>query len=434
MRFRAIYAMVVVLALSAFGEARAQWRTASDVEEGARGSIVGTVTDLDAGRNQFTITPDDERSSLIVATDAVSTQYNGFGGVINGKPEIFTGSPGFANIRVGDRVDVRGIGAGNSLLRADYVTLLGRSTAAPQVGVGSTRPAGQISTPTAIPSTPAGSTTTSLGRTEGVVRQVSPADFRLVLETDRRQMLTVRGSSATPVYYRGSTYQMANIEVGDRIRVEPDTTSTAATDLRARSIEVVSSVSDNGNGGGTARSIASISGRVTRLDRSTDMIRLDTGRGEVRVDVATAVDPSGRRIRASDLAVNDRIEVSGTYGATSDFFIASTVRGGSGETGGPTTTTTAGGTTDVYADASSGLVSVTIYGTVAESLRTSPQIVIRESQTGRTVRLWALEDFPVRGKSGTYAAAESLREGDNVTVKAYRDADGNYVAQVIRVR
>ena len=43
-------------------------------------------------------------------SDSVSTQYNGFGGVINGSPEIFTGSQGLANVRTGDRVEVRGVG------------------------------------------------------------------------------------------------------------------------------------------------------------------------------------------------------------------------------------------------------------------------------------------------------------------------------------
>ena len=57
----------------------------------------------------------------------MSTQYNGFGGTINGAPEIFVGSTGFANIRVGDRVEVRGIGHGNSAIRAERVTLLGRA-------------------------------------------------------------------------------------------------------------------------------------------------------------------------------------------------------------------------------------------------------------------------------------------------------------------
>jgi len=50
------------------------------------------------------------------------------------------------------------------------------------------------------------------------------------------------------------------------------------------------------------------------------------------------------------------------------------------------------------------------------------------------VRINVLEDFLVRNRTGGYTTADHLRNGDNVIVKAYRDADGNYVAQTIRVR
>jgi hypothetical protein len=430
MRFPVILALAALLGVSAFAEDRNLWRTASEVTQGVRGSIVGNVTDINAGRNQFTIIPDqDNNGSLLVTADAVSTQYSGFGGVINDKPEIYVGSTGFPNIRLGDRVEVRGVGAGSASVRADVVTLLGRNLPATQVGVGSTRQAGQITTPTASVTSP----NDRLGTVEGVVRQVSASNYNLVLETDRRQMITVRGTSSTPVYFRGDTFRIRNIEVGDRIRIEPETTSST-NDLRARSIEVLQSVGDAPTGGTTTnRSVASISGRVTRVDRSTDMIRIDTGRGETRVDLATALDPGGQRVRAADVQVGDQVEVSGAYGATSDFLIASTVRFGGDVLGNPVPT--GSGTIDVPANRNAELVSVTIYGSVTESLRTAPQLTVRESQTGRSIRLWVHDDLPVRARTGsTYVTADTLKEGDNVTIKAYRDADGNYIAQVMRLR
>ena len=43
-------------------------------------------------------------------------------------------------------------------------------------------------------------------------------------------------------------------------------------------------------------------------------------------------------------------------------------------------------------------------------------------------------DLPVKTKSGTYSTAERLKDGDAVVVKAFRDADGNYIGQTIRIR
>ena len=150
LRKSGIFAFSLLVGVSAFGQSGTQWRTAADVREGARGSIVGTVGDVDEGQNRFRLGPDDDRNGMVtVQTDAVSTQYNGFGGMINGSPEIFVGSTGFANLRTGDRVEVRGAGANNTVVNADYVTLLGRPVPADQTGVGQTRTPQSISPPTA---------------------------------------------------------------------------------------------------------------------------------------------------------------------------------------------------------------------------------------------------------------------------------------------
>src|SRR5213080_4396018 len=112
-RFPAFLALALVCSLSSFGQDRYTWRTGADISDGARGNIVGTVADVDEARNRLTIDPDDRGPQAYVAIDSVSTQFNGFGGVINGQPEIFTGSQGLANVRVADRIEVRGLGQAN---------------------------------------------------------------------------------------------------------------------------------------------------------------------------------------------------------------------------------------------------------------------------------------------------------------------------------
>ncbi len=418
MRF-ARFAMVLVLfAVPSFAQDRSLWRTAADIREGARGSVVGSVVDLVDSRNELQLEPDNDRSSRVtVIADSVTTQYNGFGGVINGKPEIFTGSSGFTNVRVGDRIEVRGMGRGVGALIADQLTLLGRSIAAPQTGIGTTRSPSSMSTPSNVPMTGE-----RMGRIEGVVRDVSVENGRVHIETDRREFLTIRTSSTTPVQYRGETYRISNLEIGDRIRVIPES-STTSGEIRARSIEVVQSVQDGGVGGNR---IGSLNGRVTRVDRNLDMIRIDSGRGEVRVDLAAATDDSGRQIRADQFEVGDRVELSGRYGTNGDVFLASSVRrsgvaGGSGVRAG----------SEIVVEE---LGAVTIYGTVRETLDSSPHLLVQERSGGRTIRFHVLDDFVVRTKTNAYTTADKLKLGDSLVVKAYRDGAGNYIAQTIRIR
>ena len=420
----------LICAVPIWAQDRYTWRTGADISEGVHGSIVGTVADVDEARLLISIDPDDSRGPrVVVMSDSVSTQYNGFGGVINGQPEIFTGSQGLSNVRTGDRIEVRGTGHGNSAVTADTVTLLGRPTAAPQTGVGGTRPPGSIGTPTA--------TTTArserVAPLDGTIQQVNANDGLLVIVTDRREVMTVRVSSSTPVTYHGDSYRVANLEVGDRIRVSPDTTtsSNAGDELRASSIEVTRSIQEGAN----VPKTNSVNGRVAAVDRSLDIVTIDTGRQSIRIDVATASDSSGRRVRAADFRSGDRIEVSGRFSATgTNLFVANVVGWVDESAPQPRASEPAGTTEDVYATppAAQELGSVTIYGSVRETLANSPQLVLRDN-AGRTIRLNVLEDFVIRGKSG-YTTAGKLRQGDSVVVKAFRDLDGNYIAQTIRQR
>src|ERR1051325_6023401 len=266
-KFRAIFVVAAALAVAAFGQERNLWRTSADIAEGVRGTAVGTVTDIQTGRDRIIIAPDASPGDTItIDTDSVSTQYNGFGGTINGAPEIFVGSPGFGNVREGDRVEVRGMGQANYVIRADRITLLGRPVPAPQTGVGQTRTPNQISTPTASGTTPT-TAPDRIGRIEGVVRQVNATEGRVVIETDRHELLTVRTAASTPVVYQGNTYRVSNLEVGDRVRVDPENgTIAAGSEVRAHAITVtVSSQEANGT---PSREVGGHSGRVTRVERT----------------------------------------------------------------------------------------------------------------------------------------------------------------------
>jgi hypothetical protein len=422
-------AMVAVASIAAvsplFGQDRSSWRTADDIREGSRGSIVGTVDDVDDGSGQIQLVPDDATSAQVtVVTDSLSTIYNGFGGVINGRTEIFIGSKGFSNVRTGDRLEVRGTGRGTGTVFAEAVSLIGRSIPADQVGVGETRSPGNISTGS---SGTRSTVTERPGRIDGTVRTVNGDDNRFVIETDRREMLTIRGSGTTPVHYRGGTYRIRDLEQGDRIRVDADTSAGTSGDVQARSIDVVQSAQERrGSASSSSGQVTTISGRITGVDRPTDTIRIDNGRGEVAVDVHTAADAGGHRVRAADLRVGDEVDITGAYGVSSDVFIASTIRSADQIPAQPA------GPTRPPATGSPGFI--TIHGTITQSLRNAPQLTIRDAQSNASYRIYVLEDFIVRTKSGSYTTADRLSENDSVVLKAYRDADGNLIAQTIRMR
>ena len=413
--------MFCMVASTVIGQDRVVWSTAADIEGGVRGSVVGTVVNVDEARKQVQVATDDGSARITILTDTVSTQYHGFGGVINGAPEVFTGSSGFANLRVGDRLDIRGTGRTNATVAADWVRLLGRPVEASPTGVGSTRTPTSISTPTAIVAAPSTAVPT---RVEGVVRSVNTDGTRITVETDRREIVSIRATVSTPVYYRGETYQTRNLEQGDRIRVDVDTSASTSTDVRARTIDVLQSVQESGS---TSGRVGQLTGKVIRVDRNQDYVTIDTGREEVRVDVAGATDAAGRRIRASDISVGDRLDLSGSYRGTTDVFVATTVRIVD-EVFAPSRPdeTPADRDIDTFA-------SVTIYGTVRETLESSPTLLVRDT-AGRNYRVHTVDDFVIRTKTNTYTTADRLKVGDSVTVKAFRDEDGNYIAQTIRMR
>jgi hypothetical protein len=244
--------------------------------------------------------------------------------------------------------------------------------------------------------------------------------------------MTVSTPTGTPVHYKNNVYRVANLETGDRIRIEPEPSPSGTGEMRARSIEVIRSVQEPGS---TSRT-TSLTGRVSRVDRTVDMVTVDTGRQQIRVDVATANDNTGHRVRANDFQASDQVTITGHYGASNDLFVADVVRWNNEPPLSPAPSGNAQAGTDVYAgpaNAGGELPFVTIYGTIKETLANAPQITLQDS-TGRVVSLNVLDDFLVRNRTSGTTTADQLRSGDKVTVKAYRDAEGNYIAQTIRLR
>ncbi len=404
----AIWLVLVLSAVSSFGQDRSLWRTAADVRSGVRGSIVGTVVDVDESRRQVWLTADDDRNVRInVATDSVSTQYTGFGGLVNGQSQVLTGSNGFTSVRLGDRLEVRGVGRANSVVAAEQIALLGRST--PVTSTNSSSP----------------SVATSSSRIDGVIRQVNSADDRIVIETDRREMITIRTTSRTPVYYQNKTYEVTNLEQGDRVSVEREPGSANDREVRARSIQVIRSIQEGSDN--TAPSVGSVSGKVTRVDGSSDTARIDTGREETRIDMSRAYDSKGRRVRATDLRVGDRVTLSGNY--SGQVFMVTTVRYDEDVFNAGTDRNDRN---DNHADEGE-FVAVSMSATVVESLDDSPTLLVRDRKSGKTMNVFVTEDFVVKTKSG-YTTADRLKAGDSILIKAYRDHDDNLIAQTIRYR
>lgn len=401
LRIPALFLLAAFLTLSSFAQER---------------PLVGTVVEVDEGRGRLQLEADDQPGRVTIEIDSVSTTWNGFGTVIAGKPEIFKGSSGLANVRMGDRIEVRGAVRAEGIRHAAQIMLLGREVAVPQVGVGQTRPPTSVSTPTEAQARAA-----AVATVEGTIRQINVNEGRVMIQTAQRRMVTITAFRSTPVWYRGEEYRVANLEVGDRIRVEIDPRDAQADEMVARRIEVTQSVQD-GDSPPEGGRVTTLDGRVTRTEPGLDYAYVHDGRTEVRVDMSRAEDANGEVIRARDLRTGDQLEISGSYNRVGDMFLASTVRFGSGER-----RPDEGSSFARYA-------VVTISGTVVETLEDASTIAIRDRDANQVVRVWAVDDLVVRTKANGYANANTLRVNDTVVVQAFRDQNGNLLAQTIRLR
>jgi hypothetical protein len=407
LRISAVCALTLALAMSTFAQQRPN---------------VGTVVDIDEGRNRLQIELDDAAQSRVtIEADAISTTYHGFGSMIAGKPEIFTGSAGFSNLRLGDRLEVRGSQRAEGIFKADRVTLLGRTVQASPTGVGQTRdPERGVATPTDDRAT--GAVTAAANRVEGIVRRINDEEGRLVIQTTDRRMINVRTYRNTPVYYRGEQYRVSNLEVGDRVRIDADTRTNDRDEISARRIDVVQSVQEQETSG-TSATVTILEGRVVRVDPGLDYAYVNDGRGEIRVDMQDAEDDNGDLMRARDLQIGDRVEITGSYNRVGDMFLASTVRmaGATGER-------------DEREEPFTRYSLVTFSGTITATLEDGATITLRDRDTNRVERIWVSDDFVVSTSKGSHITAGALRANDTAVITAFRDGYGTLIAQTIRLR
>jgi len=421
--FSAVYVILALAAVSTFAQ------TGSSA--GTSGAYVGTVIDLENGRGRLQIEPDDDRyARTTIETDSISTQYHGFGTMIAGKPEIFTGSSGFSNLRLGDRISVRGA-LREDVVRAASITLLGRPVAAGTVGVGQTRNPTSVATQTDDRVT--GTTPPAASTTEGTIRQINVDEGRLVIQTENRRMITVNTYRNTPVWFRGEQHRITNLEIGDRVRIEVDPRSAQADEVTARRIEVMQSVQEARGADSQGGTVTSIEGRIVRTEPGLDYAYIQGPRGEIRVDMSLAEDARGERVHARDLRVGDQVELSGNYSRAGDIFHAATLRLNATDTRGGA----AGSSLPVYGDEEFTRYSiVTFSGTVRETLEDAATIGVHDTEMNRQVRVYVADDFAVRTKAttATYVNADTLKVGDTVLIKAYTDTRGNLIAQTIRLR
>ncbi len=310
LRRSAIFAIFALTAVSTFGQNSSQWRTAADISGGVRGTIVGTVANVDEANGQIQLDSDNPSGGRIFVTaDAVTTQYNGFGTVINGQPEIFTGSPGFANIRVGDRLQVRGTGSENGRVSASYVTLLGRPVPAPQTGVGTTRPPSSISTPTA-------STTDDQSRASGRSKAPSSRSTPAKAASSSSRIGGKSFPSRHPLERRCTTRTTPIAWRTSRRGTESESFPTAPHRRAVRCARGRSKSRTASRRAAPPPAGTTVTGRVSAVDRTVDMVTVDTGRQPIRVDVATANDNTGHRVRALDFQAGDQVSITGHYGAS----------------------------------------------------------------------------------------------------------------------
>lgn len=401
-----LVALVLVLcgSVASFGQT---WSSAGTVRTGATGTLRGTVTTIDPQLRSFEVRFDDSQSVIRVTPDVVATTFFGFG--TGGAEDRMRGGDGMKQLRAGDRVEVRGVGGSGPSVAATEVRLLGRTTSS------------------------SSTTATSVegSRIEGVVRSIRTRDSEFVIETSDRKMYTVRGTSNTPVYFRGQTFRISNIEVGDTVRVEIDRRDGG--DIRARFVDVISDATPDDVRPSDNRTITSLFGRITRIDDRTRSLRMTDDRGrEVRVDAANARDVNGDRLRITDFQTGDQVEVSGRW--SGDVFIADTVR--MGRLGG-----TRDDDRDVFSDEPRDRVeTVVIYGEVEEGLVSGGTLLrvknddVRSRREDEVVQIMVDPDFVVRTRTGDYIVADQLKKEDRVVVKAFRDRDGNLIAQTIRMR
>lgn len=389
-----ILALFALASVAAFGQTT--WTRATDVRTGQAGRMIGTVVSVDS--SGLSLEPDGDPMVRVRVDTSGSTRFAGLG--VDARTTA-TGYSGLSQLRVRDRVEVRGTGDTGRSIRATDVQLIGRSVTA-------TAPSGNEGT----------------GTFQGTVRDINTFDQSFTLETGDGQRIRIVGDERTPVTYRGETAQIRNLENGDGVRVDTER-RLGSGEYVARRIEVLSDSTPDGPGDPGVRDF--VSGRVARVDarRNRFTFRIDRGR-EIDVDASKATNTAGAAYRVADLQEGDRLRLWGEYESTG-VFRATRIDWGRTEDA------EQAGIVDQGQEPFEGFSTVVFNGTVESNPQNEDKLVIRERDSRREVTIVVDEEFVVLRETG-FVRASQLRAGDSVAIKAFRDQRGNYVAQTIRLR
>jgi hypothetical protein len=398
-----------MVAVTVSGQARPRWETPAEIRFGVSGTMLGTVDALNLDARIITLRLDDAAQSRVaIEIDEASTRFRRFTTGID--TDVLRGRAALDELRLGDRLEVTGIGGQRSNLAATDVTLLGRAVAGETMTVIQER----------------------VTRVEGVVRSVNAAEHRVVIETGQRQLYTIVGSAGTAVMHAGTTYRIRNLEPGDEVAVEIDRWSDGV--IRPRLIEVLRDVSAGRQPAATDRTITGEAGVIARIDARAFEFLLQPDRGrQLRVDASAARDDAGRPFNFDQLRVGDSVEVQGRYDARG-VFLASAIRWFDPKTDrGAAPLPSPLPRDDRWEPEPRSYRVITISGTIEETLERSGELLLRDRATGRTERVLADEELIVRSARGTYFPARQLRRGERITVRGFEDPGGIVIAQAIRV-
>ena len=377
------------------------WQSPRDIDLNERGELTGEV--VSRSGDSFEVRPDTGVGNVIRVFSSSSTRYRGLG---TDPAATQLGSAGLVNLGIGDRVRVTGVGSTAQTVRAEFVQLLGR----------------------AITSAPAATTPSStILVVEGVIDDILLTDQSFVLRGDTGETWKIVGTRETPVIFEGSTYQLGNLERGDRVRVDVDS-RLASGELRAGRIEVLEDSTPDDD----TPSILSnnyLTGRVGRIEsRGNRFVFRSDRAGEILIEAGRAVDARGEPFRTANIQVGDRLRIWGEYTADQRF------RADRIEVGTAADATASDQLKDRGQEPYLGFSTVILSGVVEKNPPNEDKITIHNRNERRDLEITVDEEFIVLRPDDTFIRASQLRQGDNVVIKAFRDPRGEYIAQTIRLQ
>jgi hypothetical protein len=161
-------------------------------------TVEGTIVSIDEGDESFELEAKSGESENTYRVELGSTTVVFPAGA---RDRAATGSEGIEMLAEDDKVVVSGLKMDDDVVRAREVSIAKRDAAAPQ----SAAPAVPLYQPR--------------DRVNGVIRAVDAPAGRIVIDTADHGPIAFYGDSDTPVFYKGVTYQVSNLEVGDDVTV-----------------------------------------------------------------------------------------------------------------------------------------------------------------------------------------------------------------------